>query len=165
PGLLLSSLAMTAVSALPEDQMLSWGWRLPFLASVVLLLVGWFIRIRVTESPGFEAMQSAGKKAEVPLRAVLSKHPRSVLLVIGARLGEVTWFYTVVTFALAYATGTLGIPKITVLDAIMWGAAVSFITMPLCGMLGDRIGHKYVFMLGACGVLAVGSVFFDLLAT
>ncbi|MBV2179646.1 MAG: MHS family MFS transporter [Castellaniella sp.] len=165
PGLLLSSLAMAAVAALPEEQMLSWGWRLPFLASVVLLLVGWFIRIRVAESPDFEAMQSAGKKAEVPLRTVLTKHPRSVLLVIGARLGEVTWFYTVVTFALAYATGTLGIPKITVLDAIMWGAAVSFFTMPLCGMLGDRIGHKYVFMLGTIGVLIVGNVFFDLLAT
>ncbi len=165
PGLLLSSFAMAAVAALPEEQMLSWGWRLPFLASVVLLLVGWFIRIRVAESPDFEAMQSSGKKIEVPLRTVLTKHPRSVLLVIGARLGEVTWFYTVVTFALAYATGTLGIPKITVLDAIMWGAAVSFFTMPLCGMLGDRIGHKYVFMLGAIGVLIVGNVFFDLLAT
>ncbi|WP_417251890.1 MFS transporter [Castellaniella sp.] len=165
PGLLLSSFAMAAVSTLPEEQMLSWGWRLPFLASVVLLLVGWFIRIRVAESPDFEAMQSAGKKAEVPLRTVVTKHSRSVMLVIGARLGEVTWFYTVVTFALAYATGTLGIPKIEVLDAIMWGAAVSFFTMPLCGMLGDRIGHKYVFMLGSIGILLFGTVFFDLLAT
>lgn len=165
PGLLLSSFAMAAVAAMPEQAMLSWGWRLPFLASVVLLLVGWFIRVRVAESPDFEAMQKAGKKAEVPLRVVLREHPRSVLTVIGARLGEVTWFYTVVTFALAYATGTLGIPKITVLDAIMWGAALSFITMPLCGMLGDRIGHKRVFMLGAVGVVALGSTFFDLLAT
>jgi len=164
PGLLLSSFAMAAVAALPQQAMLSWGWRLPFLASVVLLLVGWFIRIRVAESPDFEAMETAGKKADVPLRVVLRDHPRSVLTVVGARLGEVTWFYTVVTFALAYATGTLGIPKVTVLNAIMWGAGVSFFTMPLCGMLGDRIGHKRVFMLGAIGVLALGGTFFNLLA-
>lgn len=145
--------------------MLSWGWRLPFLASVVLLLIGWFIRVRVAESPDFEAMQTAGKRAEVPLRVVVKHHPRSVLAVVGARLGEVTWFYTVVTFALAYTTGTLGVPKVEVLDAIIWGAALSFFTMPLFGMLGDRIGHKRVFMLGTVGILICGSVFFDLLAT
>ncbi|WP_209019955.1 MFS transporter [Allopusillimonas soli] len=165
PGLILSSFAMAGVAALPEEAMLSWGWRLPFLASVVLLLIGWFIRVRVAESPDFEAMQTAGKRAEVPLRIVVKHHPRSVLAVVGARLGEVTWFYTVVTFALAYTTGTLGVPKVEVLDAIIWGAALSFFTMPLFGMLGDRIGHKRVFMLGTVGILICGSMFFDLLAT
>ncbi|TEA77767.1 MFS transporter [Allopusillimonas ginsengisoli] len=165
PGLILSSLAMAAVAALPEEDMLTWGWRIPFLASVVLLLIGWFIRVKVAESPDFEAMQHAGKKADVPLKVVLTQHPRSVFVVIGARLAEVTWFYTVVTFALAYATGTLGIPKTVVLDAIIWGACVAFITMPLCGMLGDRIGHKWVFMIGTIGIGVFSTYFFDLLAT
>lgn len=165
PGLILSSLAMGAVASLPEEDMLSWGWRIPFLASVVLLLIGWFIRVKVAESPDFEAMEQAGKKADVPIMVVLKKHPKDVLLVVGARLAEVTWFYTVVTFALAYATGTLGVEKTIMLDAIIWGAFLAFFTMPLFGMLGDRIGHKWVFMLGAIGIGIFSTYFFELLGT
>src|SRR3546814_2081884 len=83
PGLILSSFAMAAVAGLPEEDMLSWGWRIPFLASVVLLLIGWFIRVKVAESPDFEAMQKQGKKADVPLMVVLKRHPKDVLVVIG----------------------------------------------------------------------------------
>jgi MFS transporter, MHS family, shikimate and dehydroshikimate transport protein len=97
PGLILSSLAMGSVASLPEKDMLSWGWRIPFLASVVLLLVGWFIRVKVAESPDFENMRSKGEKVDMPVAEVLKKYPREVLVVVGARLAEVTWFYTVVT--------------------------------------------------------------------
>src|SRR3546814_4143812 len=142
--------------------MLSWGWRIPFLASVVLLLIVWFIRVKVAESPDFEAMQKQGKKADVPLMVVLKRHPKDVLVVIGARMAEVTWFYTVVTFALAYTTGTLGIEKTVVLDAIICGAFVSFFTMPLFGILGDRIGHKWVFMIGTIGIGLFSMYFFDM---
>src|SRR5690606_4191546 len=93
------------------------------------------------------------------------KHPRSVFTVVGARLAEVTWFYTVVTFALAYATGTLGIEDTIVLDAILWGALVSLFTMPMFGMLGDKIGHKWVFMVGTIGIAVFGTLFFDMLAS
>lgn len=164
-GLILSSMAMGAVAAMPEDAMLSWGWRVPFWASAALLVLGYFIRIKVAESPDFVAMQKSGKKEAMPLVTVLKKHPKNVLLVVGARLGEVTWFYTVVTFALAYATGTLGIAKSVMLDAIIWGAFFSLLTMPLCGWLGDRIGQKWVFMIGAVGVVVFGTYFFDVLAT
>ncbi|CUK15987.1 Inner membrane metabolite transport protein yhjE [Achromobacter xylosoxidans] len=165
PGLILSSLAMGAVAGLPEQDMLSWGWRLPFLASVVLLLVGWFIRVKVAESPDFEQMRDKGAKVEVPVAAVLRHHRRALWTVVGARLAEVTWFYTVVTFSLAYATGTLGIPRAVMLDATIWGAALALFSMPLFGMLGDRIGHKWVFMAGAVGILACAPLFFQLLAT
>ncbi|MFY3332698.1 MFS transporter [Achromobacter xylosoxidans] len=165
PGLILSSLAMGAVAGLPEQDMLSWGWRLPFLASVVLLAVGWFIRVKVAESPDFEQMRDKGAKVEVPVAAVLRHHRRALWTVVGARLAEVTWFYTVVTFSLAYATGTLGIPRAVMLDATIWGAALALFTMPLFGMLGDRIGHKWMFMAGAVGILACAPLFFQLLAT
>ncbi len=165
PGLILSSLAMGAVAALPEADMLAWGWRLPFLASVVLLLVGWFIRVKVAESPDFEQMKEKGAKVEVPVAEVLKHHRRALLVVVGARLAEVTWFYTVVTFSLAYATGTLGIARSVMLDATIWGAAVALFTMPLFGMLGDKIGHKWVFMVGTLGILACAPVFFHLLGT
>lgn len=165
PGLILSSLAMGAVAALPEADMLSWGWRIPFLASVVLLLVGWFIRAKVAESPDFERMREQGDKVEVPALVVLRRYPREVLIVVGGRLAEVTWFYTVVTFSLAYATGTLGIPRATMLDATVWGATLALFTMPLCGVLGDRIGFKWIFMAGAAGILLFAPMFFSMLQT
>ena len=158
PGLILSSLAMGAVAALPEADMLSWGWRIPFLASV-LLLVGWFIRAKVAESPDFERMRAQGDKVEVPALVVLRRYPREVLIVVGGRLAEVTWFYTVVTFSLAYSTGTLGIPRATMLDATVWGATLALFTMPLCGVLGDRIGFKWIFMAGAAGILLFAPMF------
>ncbi|WP_051383579.1 MFS transporter [Bradyrhizobium sp. WSM3983] len=165
PGLILSSLAMSMVAALPEKDMLSWGWRLPFLASVVLLAVGWFIRVNVAESPDFERVKDNGNDVKVPIAEVCRSYPREVLLAIGARFAEVTWFYTVSSFSLAYAAGTLGIPQTVILDATIWGAAVVLFTMPLFGLLGDRIGHKHVFMIGAVGIVIAAPVFFNLLGS
>jgi metabolite-proton symporter len=165
PGLILSSLAMGAVASLPEEDMLSWGWRLPFLASVVLLLVGWWIRAKVAESPDFEQMSKRGKQVPIPALEVLRHYPREVLLVVGGRLAEVTWFYTVVTFALAYATTTLGVERSVMLDATVWGAFAALFTMPLFGVLGDRIGFKWVFMAGTICMLAFSSTFFSMLGS
>ncbi|ARP52448.1 sugar transporter family protein [Alcaligenes faecalis] len=165
PGLILSSLAMGAVASLPEEDMLSWGWRLPFLASVVLLLVGWWIRAKVAESPDFEQMSQKGKQVPIPALEVLRHYPREVLLVVGGRLAEVTWFYTVVTFALAYATTTLGVERSVMLDATVWGAFAALFTMPLFGVLGDRIGFKWVFMAGTICMLAFSSTFFSMLGS
>lgn len=151
--MILSSLAMGAVAALPNEDMLAWGWRIPFLASVLLLLVGWFIRVKVAESPDFERMQKKGEKVEMPAMIVLKKYPKEVLVVVGGRLAEVTWFYTVVTFALAYATNTLGFDRMVMLDATIWGALVALFTMPLFGILGDRLSFKWVFMAGSVGIL------------
>lgn len=165
PGLLLSSLALSMVAALPEKDMLTWGWRLPFLASVVLLGIGWFIRIKVAESPDFEVMESKGKKVGMPVVEVFRRYPREVLAVIGARLGEVTWFYTVASFSLAYAAGTLAIPRTVILDATIWGASFLLFTVPIFGILGDKLQHKWVFMIGAVGVVICAPIFFSLLAT
>lgn len=165
PGLILSSLAMAAVAQLPEEDMLSWGWRVPFVASVVLLLVGWFIRVKVAESPDFQNMENKGEKVDVPAKVVLKKYPREVLAVIGGRLAEVTWFYTVVTFALAYATGSLGVPRAVMLDATIWGAAAALFTMPLFGILGDRVGYRSVFILGSLAIIFYAPTFFTLLQT
>src|SRR5690606_23740417 len=165
PGLILSSLAMGAVATLPNEAMLSWGWRIPFLASVVLLLVGWFIRVKVAESPDFERMAKKGEKVGMPAMIVLKKYPKEVLVVVGGRLAEVTWFYTVVTFALAYATNTLGIDRMIMLDATIWGALVALFTMPLFGVLGDRLSFKWVFMAGSVGILLFSSLFFSMLGS
>jgi len=165
PGLILSSLAMGAVAKLPEADMLSWGWRIPFIASTFLLLVGWFIRLKVAESPDFEHMESKGNKVDAPALVVLKQYPKGVLLIFGTKLAETTWFYTVVTYSLAYATGTLGIARTVMLDATVWGAAVSLLTMPLFGLLGDKLSFKWVFIAGAAGILVLAPQYFAMLQT
>lgn len=164
-GLVLSSLAMTAVSALPEDDLLSWGWRLPFLASIVLLGVGWLIRSRVPESPEFARLREAREPVKAPLALVLREHRRGVLAIIGARMAENAWFYLAATFALAYATGTLGLARADVLSAITAGAALSLLTMPLAGWLSDRVGQKRLYLTGLVLLAFYVWPFFQLLGT
>jgi MFS transporter, MHS family, shikimate and dehydroshikimate transport protein len=163
PGLILSSIAMAAVAKLPESEMLSWGWRIPFLSSVVLLTIGWVIRIKLAESPDFEKMKQHRVDVKLPIVYVLRYHWRALLKVSGPRLAEVTWFYVVATFALSYATMELGLPKSLMLNAIICGALVAFAAMPLCGWLGDYVGHRLVFALGVVGICAFAHLFFSLL--
>ncbi|HEX4870423.1 MAG TPA: MFS transporter [Moraxellaceae bacterium] len=164
-GLILSSLAMAAVSQLPEAELLAWGWRLPFLASVALLAVGAFIRLKVQESPDFAALRASGRQLELPVVELLRRHPRVVLTAAGARMAETTWFYTVVTFSLTYLTQQLGLPKAQALDAIVVGATLSLVTIPAAGWLADRVGARRVFMAGAALLCGAAFVFFELLAT
>ncbi len=165
PGLILASAAMSLVSLLPEAQLLSWGWRIPFLASVALLGVGWFIRRQVPESPEFLAAQQRGGERRVPAAVVMREHRRALLTIIGARVAENTWFYTVSTFALSYATGTLHLSRSQVLNAVTVGAAVSVVTMPLMGALSDRIGQRRLFAIGMVVMCLFAYPFFALLAT
>ena len=165
PGLILSSLAMGAVATMPEEAMLSWGWRIPFLASVLLLFVGWFIRMKVAESPDFEQMQAKGEKVKAPALVVLRQYPREMLTILGAKMAETTWFYTVVTYSLAYATGTLGVSRNVMLDGTIWGATLAIFTMPLFGWLGDRFSFKWIFMAGLMGILLYASTYFSMLQT
>ena len=162
PGLILSSLAMGAVSRLPEADMLSWGWRLPFLASVFLLLVGWYIRAKVGESPEFQAALAQPKPEAPPLR-VLRDHKAPVLAALVACISEKTWFYTIATFSLTYAVGTLGLPRETILNGVIWGAAAALVTIPLFGWLGDRCSKQAIFIAGALGISLFSAGFFALL--
>ncbi|WP_027794028.1 MFS transporter [Paraburkholderia acidipaludis] len=164
-GLILSSLAMAAVTALPEADLLAWGWRIPFLASILLVLVGWVIRVRVPESPDFERVKKTGRPVEAPVLEVLRRQPRELLIIIGARTAENTWFYLVVAFALAYAANQLKIPKAQILHAITAGAVLSLVTMPFCGWLSDRIGQKRLFLAGLVIMGLFVAPFFSMLET
>jgi metabolite-proton symporter len=164
-GLILSSLAMSAASQLPEEDFLSWGWRVPFLASVVLLAVGVFIRLKVAESPAFETLKDSGTQVDLPVVEVLRTHWRAVLTAAGTRMVETTWFYTVVTFSLTYLTQQLGVSRPLALDAIIVGATVSLFTIPLAGYLSDHFGARRVFMTGTLLLGAAAFVFFPMLDT
>jgi len=164
-GLVLSSLAIAAVAKLPEATMLDWGWRVPFWASIALLSVGWFIRLKVAESPDFENVKKRGQAVKAPVLHVIKHHRRELLTVAGARLAEVTWFYTVATFSLSYATQHLHIASSMILNAVIWGAAAALVTIPIAGWLGDRLQHRLVFALGSIGICVFAFVFFKLLGT
>ena len=164
-GLILSSLAMAAVTALPEADLLAWGWRVPFLASIALVAIGWVIRVRVPESPDFERVKAQGEPLKAPVLEAMRRHPRELLIIIGARAAENAWFYLVVAFALAYAANQLKIPKSTILHAITAGAALSLVTMPFCGHLSDRIGQRRLFLIGLVIMCLFAAPFFAMLGT
>jgi len=100
-GLILSTIVFTAFSSLPEDQFFAWGWRVPFLLSIVLIGVGLFIRLRIMESPAFQRVRESGAESRVPLLDVLGTYPLAALLSVGVVLVNIGGFYLVVTFTLA----------------------------------------------------------------
>lgn len=153
-GLMLASIALALVSLLPEAALFSWGWRVPFIASFILLGVGWYIRVKVPESPDFEKIKEQSKEIKVPALQVFKHHPKELITIIVARAAENAWFYIASTFALAYATTQLNIARQDVLFAIVCGAALSIFVTPLCGHLSDKVGQRRLFLFGL-GILAL----------
>lgn len=164
-GLVLASVALGLVSMLPEASLFSWGWRIPFLASIVLLGVGWYIRVKVPESPDFEKVKDQAKEIKVPALQVFKKHPRVLLTIIFARAAENAWFYIASTFALAYTTTTLGLPRQDILFATICGGGLIMIMTPLFGYLSDKVGQRNMFMFGLVVLLFYCYPFFSMLNT
>jgi metabolite-proton symporter len=150
-GVLLSSGAFALVTQLPEDAFLHWGWRLPFLASALLIAVGIFIRTRIDESPEFEAVKAHRKTAALPAREVVLAHWRPLLLTIGGKLAEVTLIYTILVFSISYAVTRLGFSRGDALHALVLGSSLMVLTIPLFGWLADRVGARRLYVFG--GVL------------
>lgn len=148
-GMVMATLAMTLVSLLPDEDFLAWGWRIPFLLSAVLVLLGLWIRNGIDETPDFQEAKAHGKVAKVPLVDTLKYHWREVLIATGAKVVETAPFYVFTTFAVGYATGTLQLEKMTVLNAISIASLVTVFMIPIMGSLSDRIGRKAVFLFGA----------------
>lgn len=155
-GLILGNLAFVVlVAVLDEQALLDWGWRVPFVASLVLVAIGWRLRRRVDESPEFVAMLAARRQASRPIAEVL-RRPRGVLAVFLVRVGVNTTFYVVALFCLSYASTVVGMPREVTLTALLVGAAVAAVLCPFWGALGDRIGQRrlVVWSLVAFAVLA-----------
>lgn len=164
-GLMLASIALWLVSLLPEQALFSWGWRLPFLASILLLGVGWYIRMKVPESPDFEKNKHKAQAVKVPAFKVIQEHPQKVLRIIVARAAENAWFYMASTFTLAYTTTQLGIARADILFATICGAALIMVMTPLCGHLSDKVGQRNMFMFGLLVLALYSYPFFQLLNT
>lgn len=164
-GLLLANGVFKLCSQMPEDDFLAWGWRIPFLLGIVLLGIGMFIRLQITESPLFSKLSKEGGKAKIPIIETLKRHPKNVILAMGMRFGENAGFYIFTVFALTYATEQLGLPKSTVLNGVLLAAVAQLIAIPYFGKLSDKIGRRPVYMAGATALLFFPFLFFALLDT
>jgi MFS transporter, MHS family, shikimate and dehydroshikimate transport protein len=164
-GLLLSTIVFTPFSRLPQEDFLSWGWRVPFLLSIVLVFVGLVIRVRIIETPAFSRMKEQRQEARQPIFEVLRRYPREVLIAMGARLAENGAFYLYTVFVLIYATQHVQMDRSIVLTAIMIAAAVELISIPLFGALSDWIGRRPVYLFGAITTAVLSYPLFWMLDT
>ncbi|HET9141908.1 MFS transporter [Actinophytocola sp.] len=169
-GNLLATAVLAILAAVQSDAaFLSWGWRIPFLLSAVLVVVGLWIRLSVTESPVFLAAarraERATAKEHPPIVEVVRRGWRSLLIAMGARMAENMSYYVITAFILVYITTVLGMARSAGLNAVLIGSAVHLVTIPLWGALSDRVGRKPVYLFGAIGMGVWAFVFFLLLDT
>src|ERR671933_886429 len=164
-NLLAAAVLWVLNSLLSNAAFLSWGWRVPFLLSGVLVLVGLWIRLTITESPLFAEVEESGAKAKMPLVEVLRRHPRGLLVAMAARIGTDVAFYTFSLYVLTYITGSLGLPRGVGLAAVLIGSALQLALIPAFGALSDRIGRRPVYAAGAAAAAAWAFAFFPLLDT
>ncbi|MBA3472592.1 MAG: MHS family MFS transporter [Rubrobacter sp.] len=152
-GLLLSTGVFTIFSSLPNEQFLAWGWRVPFLLSILLVAVGLYIRLAILETPAFRQVQETQTEARMPIMDVLRTNLKGVLLVIGMRIAENGSFFIFSVFVLSYATEQLGLARSLVLAGVMIAATIQLFAVPVWGALSDKIGRRPVYLFGAAFTL------------
>ena len=163
-GMLFSTLFIGLASLLPDGQFLAWGWRVPFILSAGLVALGLWIRNGIDETPDFKKLQSEGVVARFPVGELLRNYRREVLTAVLVKFGETGSFYMFAVFLVSYATTNLGYSRPTALTAIAVGALIATFTIPLCGLLSDRIGRRPVFLAGSVGLIMFSAPYFWLLS-
>jgi MFS family permease len=165
-GLLLANGVFALVTWLvSEEAFLTWGWRVPFLLSAVLVGVGFYIRFNLRESPLFEKLEATHTETHAPIMEVLRNYKRQLLIALGARLGGDIAFYVFTLFLLFYVPTKLGLPRSVALNAVLWGAVAQIIFIPIAGIFSDRFGRRPALILGGAGGLLWAFAFFALVHT
>jgi len=165
-GMALANGVLILVSLLLDDEaFLSWGWRVPFLMSVVLVLIGFYIRRGIRESPVFSRMQDEGRVAKTPLLDVIRHNSREIALTALLRTGQQVPFYIFTTYILAYASQTLGMPRTTILAFVMIQCILSLFTIPYAGYLSDRYGRRLITAIGCVMMAIYPFIYFQMLDT
>lgn len=145
-GNLLAAAALALMNAtLTESEFLRWGWRIPFIASAVLVIVGWWIRQSVGDSPLFRRI-AAGRRHAFPLVEVLRHHWRSIAIGVGVKTGSTAAFYAITAFAITWLAEVHGQPRSLALGALLAGSAVQGLIIPMFGALSDRVGRRRIFI-------------------
>lgn len=161
-GLVLAALVFNIFALLPEQSFLAWGWRIPFLASAILVGLGFYMRLGVKESPAFQKMETSGEKDAFPIIAAV-KALRSVLTIFFIRIAENFSFYIFSAFSLAYASTILNLPRTMILNAVIVAGLAECVTSVLFGILADKIGSRSVLLFGLLFQAAFAFPFFWLL--
>lgn len=149
-GMLMATFIVSLMTLFSEEDFLSWGWRIPFLLSSVLVLLGLWIRRDIDETPDFQKVKQSGQVAKAPLRETLTHHWREVLIAAGLKVVETAPFYIFSTFVVSYATTTLTYQKSQALEAVTLGALVATVMIPLMGLLSDKVGRKRMYAVSVC---------------
>jgi MFS family permease len=164
-GLFLANLAVLAFSQMSGDQFLSWGWRIPFVLSLLLVGVGLYIRLGILETPVFTKILSEHKVERAPILEVIRQHPREILLSAFLRMAEQAPFYIFTAFVFAYGTRTLQVSRDFLLVAVLAASVVSFVSIPFFGHLSDHIGRRAMYLIGAAVTGVFGFIYFGMLNT
>jgi len=164
-GLFIANLAVLAFSQMSGDAFLSWGWRVPFLLSIILVGIGLWIRLGITETPTFQRLVREQKIERAPFIEVFKKQPAEIFLTAFARMGQQAPFYIFTSFIFAYGTGTLHASRDMLLIGVLVASCISFVTVPLAGHVSDRVGRKKTYILGAIATALYAFIYFGLLDT
>src|SRR3954470_4144394 len=164
-GLFLANLAVLAFSQMSGEQFLSWGWRIPFAVSLVLVGVGLYIRLGILETPVFARLLEERQVDRTPMLTVIKRHPREILLSAFARMAEQAPFYIFTAFVFSYGIETLHVSRNFLLTAVLSASILSFFSIPFFGHVSDRIGRKTMYMIGAVVTGIFGFVYFEMLNT
>lgn len=159
-GMVMGTLALWLMSLLPEQQFMSWGWRVPFIFSALLVVFGLWIRKGIDETPDFKKVQESGEIPKLPIVDTLRYYWKEVLITIGAKVVETAPFYIFSTFIVSYATSTLGFSRSAVLGSVMVSTVITTILIPIMGSLSDRVGRKKMYIAGTLAMMAFAFPYF-----
>ncbi|ASS88178.1 MFS transporter [Geobacillus lituanicus] len=162
-GLLLGTFVMSLMTLMPDETFMSWGWRIPFLLSALLVVFGLWVRHGIDETPSFKKVKETGQVAKAPLVETLRTQWKEVLIAIGGKVVETAPFYIFGTFIVSYATTNLGFSKTAALNAVTVATIVTTILIPLMGKWSDRYGRKPLYIAGTIGMIIYAFPYFWLL--
>jgi MFS transporter, MHS family, shikimate and dehydroshikimate transport protein len=164
-AVILATAVFALVSQLPERDFLTWGWRVPFLLSAILVGIGLYIRLRLVETPAFRQVQEGHAVAKMPLLEILTKHPRTFLVSVGLKISEIAFVSIATVFSINYVTEQLGMARSAVLNGVLLAAVIELFTIPAFGWLSDRYGRKPMFIAGCLFSIAFAFPMFWLFQT
>jgi MFS family permease len=164
-GLLLANIAVLVFSLISGDQFLVWGWRIPFLLSIVMIAIGLYIRLGIMETPVFRRIVAENRVERVPVLEVIKRQPRSILLSAFARMAEQAPAYIYLAFVFAYGTKVINQDRDFLLICLICAGIVSLVTIPFAGHFSDRIGRKRMYLIGAVLTGLFGFAYFAMLNT
>ena len=164
-GLFIANLVVLVCSEISGPAFVTWGWRIPFALSIVLVAIGLYIRLKIMETPVFTRLVREKRVERTPMLEVFRRHPREILLSALARMAEQAPFYIFTAFVFSYATGNLSVTREFLLTAVMCASLVSFFTIPVFGHISDRLGRRKVYLLGAIVTGIFGFAYFGMLGS